>query len=174
MLGGARERTEVAKLDFDEFFCEEHDRLVQFCWGLTVDRDAARDLAQEAMARAWRDWSTIGTVGSNPAAWLRTVALNLVRSQWRRDTTAAGARALVAVADSSEPPPRDLDLEAALRKLPQRQREAVVLHHLLDLPVGECAAAMGVGPSTVKEHLQRGRAALATALRVDDDSEVTA
>jgi DNA-directed RNA polymerase specialized sigma24 family protein len=43
----------------------------------------------------------------------------------------------------------------------------VVLHHLLDLPVHRCAELMGLADSTVKEHLQRGRAQLERHLSVD-------
>jgi RNA polymerase sigma-70 factor, ECF subfamily len=160
--------------DFDGFFRAGHDPLLRFCWGLTTDREAARDVAQETMARAYRDWDRVGAAGSNPDAWARTVALNLVRSQWRRSVTAAAvARGLAHPAsspnDAGPDVGLDVDLERALRALPDRQREAVVLHHLLDLPVGECAALMEVGESTVKVHLQRGRAALALALGVIDE-----
>jgi RNA polymerase sigma-70 factor (ECF subfamily) len=163
----------VAEADFEEFFRGEHDALVSYCWGLTVDRHAAADLAQEAMARAWSAWPTIGVDGSNPAAWLRVVVLNLVRSGWRRAQVAA-EHAPARMPDPVEPGTRDLDLERALRRLPERQREAVVLHHLLDLAVAECASVMGVGESTVKVHLSRGRAALASALTADAGAPVTA
>jgi RNA polymerase sigma-70 factor (sigma-E family) len=163
----------VAEADFEHFFRREHDTLVAYCWGLTVDRDAAADLAQEAMARAWSAWSTIGVDDSNPVAWLRVVVLNLVRSGWRRSRVAA-ERAPMRAPDPVEPGTRDLDLEQALRELPVRQREAVVLHHLLDLAVAECAVVMGVGESTVKVHLRRGRAALASALAPEDEAPVVA
>jgi len=160
----------VALAVFDEFFSREQAALVRYCWGLTVDREAARDVAQEAMTRAYREWATVGADGSNPTAWTRTVALNLVRSQWRRDEVAADrAGALVAERRSTEVDTAgDVDLDRALRSLPARQREAVVLHHLLDLSVADSAALMGVGESTVKVHLQRGRAALADVLEVTE------
>ena len=62
-----------------------------------------------------------------------------------------------------------LDVRAAVRRLPARQQEAVVLHYLLDLPVTDTAAAMGCDQGTVKTHLSRARAALLTALSVDDE-----
>ena len=101
--------------------------------------------------------------GSNPAGWVRTVALNLVRSQWRREQTRSAA-AVPVVASYEDPPCTDPELVAALARLSNRQREAVVLHHLLDLDVAGCAAAMGIAASSVKAHLQRGRAALEAAL----------
>jgi DNA-directed RNA polymerase specialized sigma24 family protein len=40
-------------VDFEELFRSERDALVRMCWLLTLDREAATDIAQEAMARAW-------------------------------------------------------------------------------------------------------------------------
>jgi RNA polymerase sigma factor (sigma-70 family) len=56
------------------------------------------------------------------------------------------------------------EVVAALRRLPLRQREALVLRYYLDLPEAEMAAAMGVSPGSVKTHLHRGLAALARLL----------
>jgi RNA polymerase sigma-70 factor (ECF subfamily) len=68
--------------------------------------------------------------------------------------------------------PVDVDLLAAVDALPEGQRTAVVLHHLLDLPVAEVADVMGVRPGTVKTHLHRARNRLAEVLgepvEVDD------
>ena len=52
----------------------------------------------------------------------------------------------------------------ALRTLPADQRQALVLHHIVDLPVAEVAHEMGVAVGTVKSWLHRGRAALAAQL----------
>ena len=57
-----------------------------------------------------------------------------------------------------------VDLYRALRELPRGQREAIVLHHLAQLPVAEVAAQLRVPVGTVKARLARGRAALARAL----------
>jgi RNA polymerase sigma factor (sigma-70 family) len=56
---------------------------------------------------------------------------------------------------------------AALRLLPLRQREALVLRFYLDLPEAEIAAAMAVSPGSVKTHLHRGLAGLARLLEDD-------
>jgi len=144
--------------EFSEFFRSERDGLLQMCWGVTLDREQARDVAQETLARAWRAWPELSTGESNPAAWCRTVALNLIRSQWRRARTERQAPR--PVAGVAELEPEDLDLIRALHRLSARQREAVVLHHLLDLSVAQVAAQMEITESSVKEHLQRGRAQL--------------
>jgi RNA polymerase sigma-70 factor (ECF subfamily) len=68
------------------------------------------------------------------------------------------------------PPSEDTVLiTAALRRLPAKQRQAVALHHLLDLPVNEIAAEMSVSEGTVKSWLARGRAALAEMLGTNDE-----
>lgn len=152
---------------FDSFFREEQAALLRYCWGLTTDRDTARDVAQEAMTRAWKNWQQLD--GTRPAAWIRTVALNLVRSNWRAARPARVAATRPAQVDQ----PVDADLVAALRALPERQQEAVVLHHLGDLSVEDCAAAMGVAVPSVKSHLQRGRARLAELLADEGAAEMS-
>jgi len=57
-----------------------------------------------------------------------------------------------------------LALVQALRTLPVRQRQAIVLHYLVDLPVAEIAQMLGVPQGTVKSLLARGRRALAATL----------
>jgi RNA polymerase sigma factor (sigma-70 family) len=57
---------------------------------------------------------------------------------------------------------------AALRRLPERQREALALRYFLDLPEAEIAAAMGVSAGSVKTHVHRGLAALAQLLGEKD------
>ncbi|HEV2919834.1 MAG TPA: sigma factor-like helix-turn-helix DNA-binding protein [Actinomycetota bacterium] len=60
---------------------------------------------------------------------------------------------------------RDYDLpEAWVRALPMHQRQAIVLHHLVDLPLEEVAATLGARTGTVKSWLARGRRALADRL----------
>ena len=54
---------------------------------------------------------------------------------------------------------------AALRKLPQRQREALVLRYYLDLSVEQTAQAMGVSPGTVKSATHRALAAVGRTLK---------
>jgi len=59
-----------------------------------------------------------------------------------------------------------LDLLAALRSLPERQRQAVVLHYLMDCRVATVAELMGLSEGTVKAHLHRARATLHDLLEV--------
>jgi RNA polymerase sigma-70 factor, ECF subfamily len=60
--------------------------------------------------------------------------------------------------------PEDRELVEALRRLPTRYREVLVLHHCLDRSVDNVAACLGIPAATVKTRLARGRAKLAVLL----------
>jgi RNA polymerase sigma-70 factor, ECF subfamily len=151
-------------VDFTEFFEQSAPQLMRLCFLTTLDREAAADAAQEALTRAWRDWDHVGTADSNPAAWATTVALNLCRSRWRRLARHARLTPRAYTVEQRDDDLPDVDLQRALRQLPVRQREAIVLHYWADLSVDDCAAAMGVAPGSVKAHLSRARHRLADLL----------
>jgi RNA polymerase sigma-70 factor (ECF subfamily) len=162
------------EMDFTRFFEDSSPGLLRLCFLTTLDAEAAADAAQEAMARAWRDWGRVGAEGSDPGAWTRTVALNLCRDRWRRARVAGEHR-------PERPAPRlddlpDLDLQRALGGLATRQREAVVLRYWADLDLAGVAHAMGVSVGSVKQHLARAHRRLATELgdAALDDLEVDA
>jgi RNA polymerase sigma-70 factor, ECF subfamily len=100
-----------------------------------------------------------------PEAWVRRVALNLAAMAARRLR-----RRAVALLQLGPPPavpelsPDMLDLNDALRALPLRQRQVIVLHHLVGLPVEEVARELRLPAGTVKSRLARGRRALAHVL----------
>ncbi|HET6874297.1 MAG TPA: SigE family RNA polymerase sigma factor [Acidimicrobiales bacterium] len=154
-------------MGFESFYQETYSNLVRLAYLVTLDREAAAEVAQETLMSAWRRWDTL--CDQNPGGWVRTVALNKCRSRWRRYRTEITSRWKVVgpVADSSSP--ADLDLIAALRDLPTRQREAVVLHYWGDLSVDQCASVMGASPGAVKQHLARARARLASTLATNDE-----
>ncbi|GAA4450032.1 RNA polymerase sigma factor [Phytohabitans houttuyneae] len=66
-----------------------------------------------------------------------------------------------------------VDLARALQRLPRPMREAIVLYHLLDLPVAAVAEELGVPEGTVKARLSRGRALLGSHLDADAQRAVT-
>lgn len=142
-------------------------RLVAALYGLTGDYSEAQDLVQEAYARALARSKQFLDV-ADPEAWLRTVAINLARTRFRRrklfDT-------LVRTGRVNRPPdtvpgldPDRVALVTALQQLSRATRETIVLHHLADLSVHEVAETLGVPVGTVKARLSRGRAMLATLL----------
>jgi RNA polymerase sigma factor (sigma-70 family) len=173
----------VATIDRMVWVEEDEDQLARFVevdYGSLVaalglvcgDRAAAEDAVQEALARALialRKGTTIDSLG----AWVRVVALNLLRNRWRslgrerRARQRSGPEIPTAAMDALEDA---MDLQAAIANLSRRQREAVALYYRLGLSVTETAQAMKVADGTVKTLLSRARSALAEAL---DPEEVT-
>jgi RNA polymerase sigma-70 factor (ECF subfamily) len=147
-----------------EVYAASYPRLVGQLAGVTGDPAEAEDVVMEAFARAAPRRSSFHEA-DNAEAWLRTVAVNVARSRWRRMLRWAHLLPeLVTPAAYADLPEDRLSLLAALRQLPAAQREAIALHHLADLPVAEVAFTLGVPEGTVKARLSRGRAALAELL----------
>jgi RNA polymerase sigma factor (sigma-70 family) len=154
---------------FAELYEAEFAAVYRACYALCGDRQLAEDAAQEAFARALERWRRLR---ERPwaAGWVATTALNVVRRSLRRrgaEPRLPGPGAGQAGTDEADD---RLDLIRAIRSLPARQQEAVVLHYVADLPVNDVAEAMGVETGTVKAHLARAREALARTLggeRVD-------
>jgi RNA polymerase sigma-70 factor (ECF subfamily) len=122
----------------------------------------AQDLAQDAMAAAYARWDHVQQL-DRPGAWVRRVAINLAI----KDRHKAGRQTL-GVEEAEAPPAREVDHDAravladAIRRLPDQQRVAVVLHYFHDLPLVEVAESLGCAENTVKVHLHRARRTLAT------------
>jgi RNA polymerase sigma-70 factor (ECF subfamily) len=142
-------------------------RLVAQAYALTGDYAEAQDVVHEAFARALAQGERFAAV-AEAEAWLRTVVLNVFRSRYRRRMVFDRLVRLGRVDRTpDEVPGISADrvvLVAALQRLPRGTREALVLHHLADLPVTEVAAQLQVSVSAVKTRLVRGRAALAELL----------
>lgn len=149
---------------FARFYGEHAPRLVRALHALTGDVAEAQDCTQEAFARAWQRWPSVGAYDA-PEAWVRQVAWRLAVSRFRRSRR---GHDLLAGQRPPDPVPAlgpdHVALVRALRTLPPAQRQAVVLHHLLGLSVEELARDTSAPVSTVKARLRRGRAALAAQL----------
>ena len=148
---------------FQRFFADEFPRLVPALHALTGDRSRAEDLAQEALDRAHRHWSTVSTY-ERPGAWVRHVAFNLASNATRRSRREEAALRRVPPAGVTEVDVADERLWALVRELPDQQRFAVVLHYVEDRSVADVASLLEVSEGTVKTHLSRARATLATRL----------
>ncbi len=154
--------------EFDDFYAASFSRLVHQVHALIGDRDEAQDCVQEAFVRAWSHRRRLDRAQA-PEAWVRTTAHRLAVSRWRRTLRSRRApdRALQTPGQAPAPSEDQVAVIAALGRLPEAQRQALVLHHLCDLPVQAVAAETGVAEGTVKARLSRGRTALAALL---DDS----
>ena len=154
-------------VEFDEFYLRARDRLTVQIAALTGDPTEAGDHVQEAFVRAWTRWTYVSGL-DDPEGWVRRVAHNLAVSRWRRARrTVLGSRPDTAVEWDDE----QRAVVAALAEIPRQQREAIVLHHLVGLPVAEVARQMRAPAGTVKSWLSRGRRQLGTLLEPSDITE---
>jgi RNA polymerase sigma factor (sigma-70 family) len=150
-------------------------RLVGQLYAICGNLGEAEDVVQEAFVRAVEKPRRFAQL-DNPEAWLRTVALNALRRRYRRATLFHGllSRAVVPDTTTAGLSADRVALIEGLRQLPYEQREAIALHHIVDLPVREIAVQLGVPEGTVKARLARGRARLAPLVAefADDAEEV--
>ena len=136
---------------------------------MTGDQPASEDIVQDAFLGLCRRWPSLRETDS-ALGYLRTSVLNGCRSvhrvRFRRQAVVLDAPG---EADSAEAEAllgeAHREVIVALRRLPPRQREAVVLRYYLDMTEGQAAEAMGVSRGTVKSATHRGLAALARMLK---------
>ncbi len=165
-LTGSRSNVEEERLR--QFVDSEYRQVVATVELVCGSLPAAEDAVQEAMARAWEKGDG-GREIRNLAAWITTVALNLVRSQMRRWRCERRARDRLVPLEKNLPdaPSASGDAYAvrqALVALPRRQREVTALRYYLGLDVAEIAEWLGISDGTVKAMLFRARQTLAVAL----------
>jgi RNA polymerase sigma-70 factor, ECF subfamily len=154
---------------FDSFYNASVRRLVGQLHAMTGSRTEAEDCVQEAYARAWQRWEKVSGYG-DPEAWVRTVAYRVSISTWRKAASMRAAHRRHGVPDDTNGlSPDYVAIVAALRRVPEAQRQAIVLYHLVGLSVDEIASQTGAASGTVKARLSRGRQALAPLL---DEGEV--
>jgi RNA polymerase sigma-70 factor (ECF subfamily) len=153
---------------WEEVYAGQYRRLVGLVAAVAGSHSDAEEAVQEAFVKA------LGLTGhravvDDPEAWLYRVAVNVIRSRWRR--ILRGRRVMAELSTMDEPPPDKsndrLTLLAALKRLPFEQREALALHYLADLPIDQIAQRTGAPLGTIKARLSRGRDALARLLRDD-------
>jgi len=135
------------------------------------DRQSAEDAVQEAFCGLFRRWSHLADQES-AVHYVRSAVLNHCRSVLRRRTTSHAPRDLTSRAEpvrSAESAvltreERD-EIMRAVRRLPPRQREALVLRFYLDLSAEETAITMGISPGSVRSATHRALASLGRMLQ---------
>lgn len=135
--------------------------LRRYARALTGDYTSSEDLVQDTLERAWGRMA-LWRPGSDLRAWLFTIMHNLYINQVK-----SGARGLLRDSDQAELespvlPAQDdrlelSDLNKALQRLPNEQREVVLLIGLEQLSYDEASKVLSVPIGTVMSRLSRGR-----------------
>jgi RNA polymerase sigma-70 factor (ECF subfamily) len=146
-----------------ELFRREASSLVRLTRLFVDDRNAAEDLVQEAFIRLARSAHRLRDPAKAPA-YLRSIALNLARDHNRRGLVSlrhhlprddqAAVEDELSLRDDQQ---RVID---ALRALPHRQRDCIVLRYYDDLGIDDIAATLGISRNSVKTHLSRALGSL--------------
>jgi DNA-directed RNA polymerase specialized sigma24 family protein len=122
--------------------------------------DNRDDVVQEALVNAWTKRAQFDPERGALGGWLLAIVADQARKSWRRKFVFFGR-----LDDPIGAPSEDrLDLEAAVRRLPERQRLAVDSHYFAGLNVAETAAVMRCSEGTVKSTLSDARRNLRLAL----------
>jgi RNA polymerase sigma-70 factor (sigma-E family) len=166
----------VATTDLDQLYREHYRSLVRLASILVDEVATCEELVQDAFVAVLRRSGGWADPDRAPA-YLRSAVLNAARSHLRKQQVRR--RWLRSVDAPATSPPADgqtlVDAEtqamlAALRNLPDRQREVLVLRFYLDLTEAEIARTLGISTGSVKTHAHRGLAALATRFEDEDDA----
>lgn len=145
----------------------------------------AEDLAAEAFLRAYRalrGYDRERILALRPRAWLLTIVLNTWRN-WVRDLSRRPRQ--TPLDEHSDPPVEGLSVEETAERhetlhelsdlvgrLPDPQRIAVVLRHVVGLPIAEVAAVMGCPQGTAKSHVSRGLQRLRTLCQAPPAADI--
>jgi RNA polymerase sigma-70 factor (sigma-E family) len=158
-------RASVAAL-FDVYYVE----LVATARFLVDDRETAEDVVMEAFLSLHRHWASLRNP-NEAHRYLRSSVLNGSRSQLRkrivrRRHEGPEPAMQASLEDVATAGTEHITLVEALRALPSRQREVLVLRYYLGMQEAEVAGQLGIATGSVKQHSSRGLAALAHVLEV--------
>ena len=148
-----------------ETFRLHHDRLIALATFLAGDARVAEDVVADVFVRIHDRIDTVDDIGP----FLRTAVVNGVRDAHRRRIVRLrplpGPRPEAdPVGDVALATDEQQRLWAAVRGLPARQRECVVLRFQQDLPEAEIASTLGISRTAVNTHLERARTRLSAEL----------
>lgn len=151
--------------EFADWYRAEHAGVVRALTAVVGEVEEAREATDEAFARALERWPQV-CVMQSPTGWVYRVGLNVARRRARRagfQRRLRGGRTPTSVGLE----PVDAELWGAVRGLPARQRTAVALRYIADLPEAVIAEIMGVAAGTVSATLHAARKRLAVDLAAE-------
>lgn len=147
--------------EFDEWYEMAHPRVLATVLLMTGNLDRAADATDEAFTRALARWASVGRMQS-PIGWTVRVAINVARRRARRSSIET--RLLRREMPVADVPPAAGEAWIAVRDLPERQRQVVVMRYVADLPEMEIAKSLGISRSTVSDALTDARRRLEVLL----------
>ena len=151
----------------EELFSSSYPRLAGWVRRLVDDDDTAHEIASEAFTRLLARWSSL----DNPQSYLYMIATNLVRDHWRKTERERRALRTVTASADSNPvahPAEDVDVRNLIQGLPQRMRNAFLLHYYAGFGVREVAALLGRPEGTIKADLFQARNRLKATMGESD------
>lgn len=139
---------------FEEAVLPHYAALVRRLTAVLGDRESAADVVQEAYFRAFRAWGSFD--GTDPRAWVYTIALRLAFNERRRRRRWSGIRSR-----RVDVPPwvaaEDRSLHAALGRLRPEHRAALLLNVVDGYTQSEVARMLGIAPGTVASWVSRAK-----------------
>lgn len=147
--------------------------LLRMCFLYLRDRTAAEDAVQETFLKAYRSISTFRSE-STERTWLMSIAINtcrdMNRSAWLRHTEKRVTPDELSIA-APEQDEDALALAEAIRRLPGKHRDAILLYYYQDMTIHEVAEALHAAPSTILKRLRQAEARLRLTL-LEDESPI--
>lgn len=147
-------------------FLDHYDPLRRLAYVMLGDGQQAEEVVMEAFAKAMTKWNLFSRA-EHPHAYMRQIVVNLCRSKIRRFVLERKVTEMFKHDEERrEPVPGveahglNMDVWAAVMKLPERQRACVVLRYLEDMTEPEVAEVLNVPVGTVKSQLNRARGKL--------------
>ncbi|MDQ2876851.1 MAG: RNA polymerase sigma factor [Actinomycetota bacterium] len=147
----------------EDLFNACYPRLAGWVRRLVDDDETAHEIASEAFTRLLARWTGL----DNPQSYLYMIATNLVRDHWRKTGRERKAIRTMTAGGPPDPafhPMQDVDVRALIEGLPDKQRNAFLLHYYGGFGVREVASMLGRPEGTVKADLYHARARLKAAL----------
>jgi len=157
----------------EELLRERRPALIGYAALLTGDRGEAEDLVHDAVVRTFGRPRAFPSLNAADAYVRRAIASAFIdRMRSRRSWFAALPRLVAGAAALDDDVAGRLDVRAALRTLPRRQRTCAVMRFYDDLPVADIAAALGLSDGAVKRYLSDGIHHLNAVLGTAADPQV--
>lgn len=150
--------------DFEAWYRAEHPALLASLTLMSGEPDLAREVVDEALARALERWDRVSRMAS-PGGWAYRVAVNCLRRHKRRATLEDRLHQRQGPDEAVEP---TSELWALVRDLPPRQRDVTILRYVADLSQADIAAVLRIKRSTVSSTLTQAHRALGEVERSEE------